>query len=104
MAKTPKTGLCDVRWMIRADIPEVLEIERKAFGDESWGESTVIEHLRTRNCIAMVATINQTIVGYMFYTLNKHHLVLFRLAVDPDCQRRGYGRVLMERLQSKLCS
>ena len=105
MAKTPKTGLCDVRGMIRADIPEVLEIERTAFDDGlwgGWGESTVVEHLQTRNCIAMVATVGQVIVGHMFYELHKHHLKLLRLTVDPDCQRRGYGRELMNRLQSKL--
>ena len=55
-----RTGLrrpqCDVqiRWMIRRDMPEVLDIERLSF-EFAWTEEDFLCCLRQRNCIGMVA-------------------------------------------------
>src|SRR4051812_2604533 len=43
-----------IRWMIRRDMAEVLEIERSAF-EFPWFEEEFIRCLRQRNCIGMVA-------------------------------------------------
>ena len=43
-----------IRWMIRRDMAEVLEIERAAF-EFPWFEEEFIRCLRQRNCIGMVA-------------------------------------------------
>jgi ribosomal-protein-alanine N-acetyltransferase len=39
-----------IRWMIRRDMPEVLEIERQSF-EFSWTEEDFLCCLRQRNCI-----------------------------------------------------
>ena len=41
-----------IRWMIRRDIPEVLQIETLC--DNLWVEEDFLFHLRQRNCIGMI--------------------------------------------------
>ena len=43
-----------IRWMIRRDMPEVLQTEQESF-DYSWTEEDFLRCLRQRNCIGMVA-------------------------------------------------
>ena len=47
-----------IRWMIRRDMPEVLDIENQAF-EFPWTEEDFIRCLRQRNCIGMVAELDQ---------------------------------------------
>jgi len=42
-----------IRWMIRRDMPEVLDIESGSF-EFPWSEEDFIRCLRQRNCIGMV--------------------------------------------------
>ena len=42
-----------IRWMIRRDMPEILEIEKQSF-EFPWCEEDFIRCLRQRNCIGMV--------------------------------------------------
>ena len=43
-----------IRWMIRRDMPEVLQTEQESF-EHSWTEEDFLRCLRQRNCIGMVA-------------------------------------------------
>jgi len=90
-----------IRWMTRSDIASVLEIESAAF-EFPWVEKDIVNHLRMRNCIAMVAEHEERILGYMFYELHKTKLTLINLAVAPTVMRRGIGSQLMTKLCSKL--
>lgn len=90
-----------VRWMIRRDMPSVLNIEDSVF-EFPWSEEDFIRRLRQRNCIGMVAEVEDKVVGFMVYALHKNRLHLVNFAVDPDMQRLGVGSILMEKLISKL--
>ena len=57
-----------IRWMIRRDMPEVLEIEQSSF-EFPWTEEDFIRCLRQRNCIGMVAEYDEKVVGFMIYEL-----------------------------------
>ena len=46
-----------IRWMIRRDMPEVLDVERSSF-EFPWAEDDFIRCLRQRNCIGMVAEVD----------------------------------------------
>ena len=89
------------RWMIRRDLPEVLGIERAAF-DEPWSEAEFIARLRQRNCIGMVAEVDEHIVGFAMYELYEHMVLLARLAVCPWAVRGGIGTALIDNLKRKL--
>ena len=55
-----------IRWMIRRDMAEVLEIENQSF-EFPWSEEEFIRCLRQRNCIGMVADCDDKVVGFVTF-------------------------------------
>jgi [ribosomal protein S18]-alanine N-acetyltransferase len=92
-----------IRWMIRRDMAEVLEIERGAF-EFPWFEEEFIRCLRQRNCIGMVAEHGERVVGFMIYELHKTRLHILNFAVATDVRRRNIGRQMIDKLIGKLSS
>ena len=92
-----------IRWMIRRDIPEVLEIERLGAADP-WDEDAIVALLRQRNVIGMVAedTMSDHILGHMIYELHRTRIELVRLVVHPAYRRRGVGTMMVGRLKAKM--
>lgn len=90
-----------VRWMIRRDMPEVLDIERKSF-EFPWSEDDFVRCLRQRNCIGLVAEHDEHVVGYVIYELHKTRIHLVSFAVCPEHRRRGIGRQMVDKLTGKL--
>jgi ribosomal-protein-alanine N-acetyltransferase len=89
-----------IRWMMRRDIPEVLDIEEGSF-EFPWVEEEFIRCLRNRNCTGMVADHEDRVVGFMIYELHKTRIHVLTFAVAPDCRRRGVGRQMVEKLGKK---
>ncbi|MCA9232286.1 MAG: ribosomal protein S18-alanine N-acetyltransferase [Planctomycetales bacterium] len=87
--------------MIRRDMPEVLEVERKSF-EFPWFEEDFIRCLRQRNCIGMVAEHGERVVGFMIYELHKTRLHILNFAVAETVRRRGVGTQMANKLISKL--
>ncbi len=92
-----------IRWMIRRDMPDVLAIERKSF-EFPWSEEDFIRCLRQRNCIGMVAEVDDQVVGFMIYELHKSRLHILNFAVHPDFRQRHVGAQMVEKLVGKLSS
>lgn len=91
-----------VRWMIRRDLPECMNLERQSF-EFPWREDDFIRCLRQRNVIEMVAELpDETIAGYMIYELHRTRLHLLNFCVGFAWRRQGAGRAMMEKLQLKL--
>jgi ribosomal-protein-alanine N-acetyltransferase len=90
-----------VRWMIRRDMADVLQIETDAF-EFTWSEEEFVRCLRQRNCIGMVAEWDDKIVGYMIYELHKNRLHILNFAVAPQFRRRGVGARMTTKLVAKL--
>lgn len=90
-----------IRWMIRRDMPEVVEIEQQSF-DSAWTEEDFLTCLRQRNCIGMVAEHQERIVGFMIYELLKSQLHVLNFAVAPLMRRQGIGSQMVEKLTHKL--
>lgn len=91
-----------IRWTIRRDMPEVMRIENECFPQFPWSEEDWHCVLCDRNCIGMVAEVEECVVGVMVYELQPKSLRILNFAVRPDCQRRGIGTVLVNKLKSKL--
>lgn len=102
-ANKERSSDVDVRWMIRRDMPSILEIEHDSF-EFPWNEEEFIQCLRQRNCIGMVAEIRDQVVGFMVYQLHKDRLHLLNLAVHPNLRRAGIGRALIDKLIGKLAT
>jgi ribosomal-protein-alanine N-acetyltransferase len=92
-----------IRWMIRRDMPEVLDIERESF-EFPWFEEDFIRCLRQRNCIGMVAEHSEHVVGFMIYELHKTRLHILNFAVAGDVRHRSVGTQMIEKLVGKLSS
>lgn len=97
----PAIARVHIRWMIRRDMAEVLEIERKSF-EFPWSEDDFIRCLRQRSCIGMVAELDDRVVGFMIYELHKSRLYILNFAVHPDHRWRHVGMQMVEKLIGKL--
>ena len=92
-----------IRWMIRRDMPEVLQAEQASF-EFPWTEEDFLRCLRQRNCIGMVAEQGEKVVGFMIYELHKTKLHILNFAVHPAWRRLGVGVQMVSKLISKLSS
>ncbi len=90
-----------IRWMIRRDMPEALDIEAESF-EFPWLEEDFIRCLRQRNCIGMVAEHDDRVVGFMIYELNKTRLHILNFAVSQEYRRCGVGSQMLAKLIGKL--
>lgn len=94
-----------IRWMIRRDLPDALGIEDACFARTAkWTEDDFLRVLRQRNAIAVVAEVDEQVVGFAAYELRKTRMVLLRMAVAPLWQNHGVGFQVVETLKSKLSS
>jgi len=92
-----------IRWMIRRDMPEVLDTEQRSF-EFAWTEEDFLRCLRQRNCIGMVAEQGEKVVGFMIYELHKTKLHILNFAVNPAMRRQNIGTQMVAKLISKLSS
>ena len=92
-----------IRWMIRRDMPEVLDIEKESF-EFPWMEEDFIRCLRQRNCIGMVAEYEDLVVGFMIYELHKTRIHVLNFSVADEYRRRGVGSQMVAKLIAKLSS
>ena len=87
----------NLRWMLRADMPDVLAIEREGF-EFPWPAEDFIRCLGQRNCIGKVAEHGHQIVGFMIYELHKTHLRIVNFAVAAGVRRQGVGTRMAQAL------
>jgi ribosomal-protein-alanine N-acetyltransferase len=100
-SKDSKKSCVHIRWMIRRDMPFVLDIENGSF-EYPWTEDEFIRCLRQRNCIGMIAELQERVVGFMIYELHKNRLHVLNFCVDPELRRSGIGTAMMDKLIGKL--
>ena len=100
---TTKTTQSDIliRWLIRRDMPVVLEIEKRSFR-HPWTEEHFLSEVRRANVIGMVATHESMVAGYTIYAIHAKHIEILNLAVHPDYRRMNAGRTMLNMLKRKL--
>ena len=90
-----------IRWMLRRDLPEVLEIEKGSF-EFPWSDEDFYRCLRQRNCVGMVAEHGERVIGFMIYELHKTRLHVMNFAVHPEYRRRRIGAQMSDKIKGKL--
>lgn len=91
-----------IRWLIRRDMPEVMEIENRCC-QFPWTEEDFLTCFRERNTIRTVYESSQGLIhGFMIYELHKSILKILNFAVAPEVQGTGVGCAMVERLIDKL--
>lgn len=84
--------------MIRRDMPEVLKIDKDSHNP--WDEETFMGHLRQRNCI--VCEIEEKIIGFVIYYLEKQAMSLTKMVVGKEHRRKKVGTPIIDKIKSKL--
>lgn len=96
-----KTIKSDVRWILRRDMPVVLDIEKRSFSDP-WTEEEFIGFLREPGGIGNVIEHDDQIVGYILFDLMPGRIYVANMAVDPKYRRMGLGSKLIDKIKRKL--
>jgi len=91
----------NLRWMLRSDLPAVLQIENKSYSCP-WKKNGFVTHLQQRSVLGMVLEHQDLVVAYMVYQVSKIRIEILNLAVHPDFRLHGHGSVMIQKLQSKL--
>lgn len=97
----PEQNLPSIRWLLRRDLPEILDIEQRSF-ERPWSESDFHRHLQQRNCIGNVAVIDDKTVAYSICELERDHYRIVNMAVHPDYRRQGIGTQILRRFENRL--
>ena len=92
---------CYVRWMIRRDMPEVLNAELRS-EEHAWTGEDVRQCLLERNNIGMVLEYGDAVIGFMIYTLQKRNLEILKFVLHPRWRGLGAEEWMASKLMSKL--
>jgi [ribosomal protein S18]-alanine N-acetyltransferase len=76
--------------------PLLWNLEKEIFGDSSWTEKNLDEHLSNHNTI--LYTFNEKIVAYLLYLDGIESNELLRIGVLPDFRRKGFAIKLIQSL------
>ena len=90
-----------VRWMVRRDFAQVLAIEQACF-EFPWTEEDFLHCLRQPNCLGMVAEYEGRVAGFVIYETPKNRLFITNIATEPEYQRRGIARQMIQKLVAKM--
>ena len=90
-----------VRWMVRRDFAEVLAIEEMCF-EFPWTEQEFRQCLQQPNCLGIVAEYEGRIVGFIVYETPKNRIFVTNIAVEPEFQRHGIARQMIQKLVTKM--
>ena len=92
-----------IRWAIKSDSAQVLEIERQSFSIlESWNDEDFAVALR-KNSVMMVAELpDESIGGFLVYEGMRFRMDVLNLAVAESNRRQGIAAKLIDKLKSKL--
>lgn len=79
----------------RPDFDTVLRIERACF-PEPWGKPQFAAALQTDGARMNIAHRCGIVVGYIVMAVRNRRIQIWNLAVEPESQRGGIGRALVE--------
>ena len=89
----------DIRTMSNSDLEKVLAVEIKAY-QHPWTLGIFRDCLRI-GYNAWVMTLNENVIGYGIVMLSPGEAHILNVCIDPDYQRKGLGRYLLNHLVKK---
>lgn len=91
------------RWMLRRDLPQVVDIEAASFppGADRWEEEDFVFMLRHRHtgCFVLEDNTSAKILGYYTVISTPKLIEVENIVIHPAWRRLGYGTTAMQRLQ-----
>lgn len=91
----------NIRFAIQKDMDVIYKIDR-ASHLTYMRDGRIEKMLRTKNCLTLVADIEEEVAGYLIYHGHQNKFTVDRLAVVDHWRRFDCGTVLMRKIQDKL--
>jgi ribosomal-protein-alanine N-acetyltransferase len=82
------------RWLIKRDIPAVMEIENSSF-PYPWTEQEFLRMLKKKNCEGFVYDNKETVVGFILAEFDQSSCEIVNFAVSVDHRRQGFGKKMI---------
>jgi ribosomal-protein-alanine N-acetyltransferase len=83
-----------LRVLNTADLERLVEIEDRAYRRRGWSR-IIFEDCLNVGYVCWGAALHDSLVGYVIVSIAAGESHLLNLAVDPACQRRGVGHMLL---------
>ena len=96
MSAVIKAAALNFRPMVDGDLPGVLAIEKTAY-EFPWSQIIFQDCLRVGYC-SWVLEQKQSIIGYGVMSVGVGECHILNLCVQPQSQRLGYGRTILDYL------
>lgn len=91
----------DIRRLVFADLPQVIEIERRSF-PTPWSLAMFVLELSKVEAICLAAELKGSLVGYIICSRFDQLWHIMNVSVDPELRRRGFGTALIEEVFSNV--
>ena len=87
-----------MRRLLSFDLPDMARLHAAAFpASEAWSAPSLQALMMQNSCRAYgIHETGQSLVGFVLLQLSPGNVDILTLAIDPDCQRQGYGLSLMK--------
>ncbi len=86
-----------LRPMTEADLPAVLEIERRSY-DFPWSPGIFRDCLRAGHCCRVLEEAEGRLLGYAILAVGAGEGHVLNLCIDPEHRRQGHGSYLLRRI------
>lgn len=96
--------VAEIDWMQARDYQMVLDIESRAFNEfERWMGCEIDDATRSKEYRFCHVARNRVgdVLGYYFWAKHRGAVEIVRIAVDPQYQRMGIGKFLVDHLKKK---
>lgn len=80
-----------------SDLKGVMKVEKASF-PSPWEEKDFQRAMKDHKNVGMVAEVQDEIVGYLIYRLEKDECTITSIAVLPQLRRKGIGKALFNKL------
>ena len=93
--------IVEIRPLVYADLPQVIEVERRAF-PTPWSLAMFVLELSKPSGVCLAASIDGRLVGYVICSRYETVWHVMNVAVDPDQTRRGVASTLLSSLYERV--
>ena len=93
----------EIRRLVFADLPHVIEIERRSF-PTPWSLAMFVLELSKVEAICLGGELDGRLAGYIVCSRFDQLWHIMNVSVDPDLRRRGYATALIESVFSHVDS
>lgn len=81
-------------------LKELIDIDHKYFKDLAWGSDAFLYDLDDKFELSQLIFENSILIGYAILSRKESAIHIHKFAIKPEFSSKGYGKLLMEKLQN----